>query len=271
MNLNQPPIVLVLAGNDPCGGAGLCADIQALASHGCHAAPVITCITIQNTIHLLDNFPLSGAQVATQAQAVLVDMPIAAIKIGLLGSVEIIEAIKPVLCQYSSLPVVLDPVLAAGSGYSLADVYVRQAIIKELLPLIQIITPNSEEVRLLTGKSQIDAAAADLINAGCSFVCVTGTHEDTPLVVNTLYTQGQKPQSWQWPRLPNQYHGSGCTFAASLAGLLAQGKEMNWAVYEAQRYTWTSLQYGYQAGKGQILPNRLYQQANYLSSERERE
>jgi hydroxymethylpyrimidine/phosphomethylpyrimidine kinase len=267
MNLNQPPIVLVLAGNDPSGGAGLCADIQALASHGCHAAPVITSFTIQNTVNLFANFPLSGRQVAAQAQTILVDMPIAAVKIGLLGSVEIIEAIQSVLCQYSSLPVVLDPVLAASSGYSLADIGVRQAIIKDLLPLIQIITPNSEEARLLTGKTQLDAAATDLIDAGCPWVCITGTHENTPMVINTLYSQGQKRESWQWPRLPNQYHGSGCTFAASLAGLLAQGKKMNLAVYEAQRYTWTSLQYGYQAGKGQILPNRLYQPTNCWNHE----
>ena len=87
------------------------------------------------------------------------------------------------------------------------------------------------------------------------------------MVINTLYSQEQKPESWQWPRLPNQYHGSGCTFAASVAGLLAQGKKMNVAVYEAQRYTWTSLQYGYQAGKGPALPNRLYQQTNSSSHE----
>jgi hydroxymethylpyrimidine/phosphomethylpyrimidine kinase len=215
----------------------------------------------------LANFPLSGTQVATQAQTVLVDMPVAAIKIGLLGSVAIIQAIQAILCQYSSLPVVLDPVLAASSGYSLADDDVRQAIIKDLLPLIQIITPNSEEARLLTGKTQLDAAAVDLMDAGCPWVCITGTHEDTPMVINTLYNQGQKLESWSWPRLPNQYHGSGCTFAASLAGLLAQGKPMKVAVYEAQRYTWTSLQYGYQAGKGSALPNRLYQQANCLSNE----
>ncbi|NJO17745.1 MAG: hydroxymethylpyrimidine/phosphomethylpyrimidine kinase [Thioploca sp.] len=268
MNLNPPPIVLVLAGNDPCGGAGLCADIQALASQGCHTAPVITSITIQNTLHLLDNFPLSGMQVAAQAQAVIVDVPIAAIKIGLLGCVEIIEAIQPILFQYSYLPIVLDPVLAAGSGYSLADVDVRQAIIKDLLPLIQIITPNSEEARLLTGKNQLDDAAANLMDAGCSFVCITGTHEDTPMVINTLYGQGRKLESWYWPRLLNQYHGSGCTFAASLAGLLAQGNPINQAVYDAQHYTWNSLQYGYQAGKGQALPNRLYQPANCLSSEK---
>jgi hydroxymethylpyrimidine/phosphomethylpyrimidine kinase len=269
MNLNQPPIVLVFAGNDPCGGAGLCADIQALASQGCHTAPVITGITIQNTRHLLDNLPLSGTQVAAQAQTVLVDMSVAAFKIGLLGSVEIIEAIQPILSQYSYLPIVLDPILAAGSGYSLADVDVRQAIIKNLLPLIQIITPNSEEARRLTGENQLDDAAAHLMDAGCPFVCITGTHEDTPMVINTLYGQGKKLESWHWPRLLNQYHGSGCTFAASLAGLLAQGKPLNQAVYDAQRYTWNSLQYGYQAGKGQALPNRLYQSANCLSSGRE--
>ncbi len=260
-SLTSPPTVLVLAGNDPSGGAGLCADIQALAAQGCHTAPIVTGLTVQNTCQVFDNTPLSGVQVAAQVQAVLADMPIAAIKIGLLGSLEIVEAIQAILLQYSSLPVILDPILAAGSGYSFTNTQVCQVIMDQLVPLLQIMTPNSEEARQLTGKSQLDAAAADLMEAGCPFVCITGTHENTEMVINTLYGQGKKLESWQWPRLPNQYHGSGCTFAASLAGLLAQGRSMSTAVYEAQHYTWHSLRYGYQAGQGQALPNRLYQQA----------
>jgi len=255
----QPPIVLVFAGNDPSGGAGLGADIQALASLGCHAAPVVTCITTQDTGNVHDYQPLSGAIVAAQAEAVLDDMPIAACKIGLIGSVEIAAAIQSVLLKYSLLDVILDPVLAAGGGQTLMRDNVSDAIIKHLLPLTKIITPNSSEARILAGGTQsLDAAALQLMDYGCQFVCITGTHEDTPSVVNTLYGQQQQRQSWTWPRLPHSYHGSGCTYAASLAGFLAQGKDMQAAVYEAQHYTWTSLQYGYHPGHGQALPNRLY-------------
>lgn len=258
MDHTQPPIVLVFAGNDPSGGAGLCADIQTLASQGCHTAPVVTSITTQDTCNVFESIPLSGAQVAAQAEVVLADMPIAACKIGLIGSTEIVEAIQSILLKYPHIPVILDPILAAGGGQLLAGLSVREAMIKKLLPIIKIITPNSQEVRALTGVTQsLDKAAAQLMNAGCQYVCITGTHENTPTVINTLYGHGQRIKSWIWPRLPQSYHGSGCTFASSLAGLLAQGKEVIVAVSEAQHYTWTSLQRGYRPGRGQALPNRL--------------
>jgi hydroxymethylpyrimidine/phosphomethylpyrimidine kinase len=261
MDTTQPPIVLVFAGNDPSGGAGLCADIQALASMNCHTAPIVTCITEQDTCQVRKSTPLSGEQVAAQAEMVLADMPIAACKIGLLGSVEIVEAIQQVLLKYPHIAVILDPVLAAGSGKSLTTITVADAIIKKLLPLTQILTPNSLEARVLTKITHsLDAAAAQLIDYGCEYVCITGTHEDTDSVINSLYTDNNAKQpikSWYWQRLPHTYHGSGCTYAASLAGLLAQGKDMLTAVYEAQVYTWTSLQRGYQPGHGQALPNRL--------------
>lgn len=259
MDYITPPVVLAFAGNDPSGGAGLCADIQALASQGCHAAPVITCITIQDTNNVLETIPLSGDTVATQALAVLDDMPVAVCKIGLLGSVEIVEAVQSVLLKYPRLPVVFDPVLAAGGGKSLMQGDMCGAIINKLLPLVQIITPNSVEAGILTGvRGTLDQAGARLLEYGCQFVCITGTHEDEPLVINRLYGEKKLLQSWNWSRLPGNYHGSGCTFAASLAGLLAQGEDVPSAVYEAQRYTWESLRGGYRAGHGQILPNRLF-------------
>ncbi|MEK8017594.1 MAG: hydroxymethylpyrimidine/phosphomethylpyrimidine kinase [Candidatus Parabeggiatoa sp.] len=252
-----PPTVLVFAGNDPSGGAGLCADIQALASMNCHAAPVVTCLTIQDTRNVLESMPLSGAKVRAQAEAVLADMPIAAIKIGLLGNVEIVEAVAQVLLKYPQIPVVLDPVLAAGGGQSLMQGNVCSAIRAQLLPLIQIITPNSQEARTLSQETQLEAAAAQLMNFGCQYVCITGTHEDTPRVVNTLYHQGQQLQSWTCPRLPDSYHGSGCTFASSLAGQLAQGIDILTATEKAQQYTFHSLQRGYRPSQGQALPNRV--------------
>ncbi|RKZ38909.1 MAG: hydroxymethylpyrimidine/phosphomethylpyrimidine kinase [Gammaproteobacteria bacterium] len=256
---HQPPIVLVFAGNDPSGGAGLCADIQALASLGCHAAPVVTSITVQDTSKIFENIPLSGEKVFAQAEAVLNDMPITACKIGLLANIDIVEAVEQVLLKYPHLPVILDPILMAGSGQSLTQDNVGKSIIKKLLPLTQILTPNSLEARTLTNTSgALNVAAAKLMDYGCQYVCITGTHEDMPTVENILYGSGKRLQSWIFPRLAKSYHGSGCTFAASLAGLLAQGKDMLTAVYKAQQYTWDALQKGYQPGHGQALPNRLY-------------
>jgi len=255
---HQPPIVLVFAGNDPSGGAGLCADIQALASLGCHAAPVVTSITVQDTSKIFENIPLSGEKVFAQAETVLNDMPITACKIGLLANTDIVEAVQQVLLKYPELPVILDPILTAGSGQSLTQGLVCESIIKKLLPLTKILTPNSLEARTLTNTTRLLNAAAQLMDYGCQYVCITGTHEDMPTVENILYGEGKRLQSWLWPRLPNSYHGSGCTLAASLAGLLAQGKDILKAVYKAQQYTWEALQNGYQPGHGQALPNRLY-------------
>jgi hydroxymethylpyrimidine/phosphomethylpyrimidine kinase len=259
----QIPIVLVFAGNDPSGGAGLCADIQTLSSIGCHAAPVATCFTVQDTCNVIENFHLSGDQVIAQAEAVLNDMSIAVCKIGLLPSVEIVEAVAQILHKFPQMKVVFDPVLAAGGGKSLLKNSVYQLIRKKLLALTTVITPNSIEARRLTNIDCLNLAAAQLIDYGCQSVCITGTHENTDTVINTLYTKNEKPQSWQWQRLAYSYHGSGCTFASSLAGFLAQGSDMLDAVYKAQAYTWHSLNNGFHSGKGQALPNRLINSCNF--------
>lgn len=257
MENKQPPIVLVFAGNDPTGGAGLGADIETLAAVGCHGAPVITCLTVQDTHNVYKVMPLSSTQVFEQADVLLRDLPISAVKIGLLGHTDVVAAIHAALLNYRHLPVILDPVLVAGGGKSLADKTLRYAIIRDLLPLTQIITPNTQEAYALTQATTLDQAAQQLLDYGCPFICLTGTHNDTTKVINTLYSQTQKPIIWQWARLPAVYHGSGCTLAASLAGFLAQGQEITEAVYEAQHYTWTSLQRGYQPSQGQYLPYRF--------------
>jgi len=250
--------VLIFAGNDPSGGAGLCADIQALASTGCHTAPVITCATVQNSRQVFEITPFLGNYVKAQAQAVLSDMPISAFKIGLLGSVEIIESIAEILKKYPKIPVIFDPILASGSGRAFANDDIKKALIHHLLPLTYILTPNSQEARNLTNKNNsLEESALQLMDMGCQFVCITGTHENTTEVTNTVYGQGKSLKSWQWQRLPYNYHGSGCTFASSLAGQIAQGVDIIEAIYAAQKYTWYSLKQGFHLGQGQAFPNRL--------------
>lgn len=254
--LANPPTVLVFAGNDPSGGAGLGADIQMLARLGCHAAPVVTCITVQDTKNVLENQPLSGKMVTAQARTILADMTIAAFKIGLLGSVEIVAAVSQILQQFPQIPVVLDPILAAGGGKSLATQAIIAALREQLLPQITVVTPNSLEAKALTGTITLDAAATTLLTLGCQHVCITGTHEETAVVTNTLYSKNFV-KSWDWERLPHSYHGSGCTFAAAVAGYLARGERVETAVHHAQRDTWHSLATGFHPGHGQAVPNRV--------------
>lgn len=253
------PVVLALSGSDPSGGAGIQADIEALASHGCHCAPVITAITVQDTQDVKSYAPLDGTLIMEQARAVLEDMPVAAIKIGLLGSSEAVEAIYGVLQDYPDIPVILDPVLASGNGASLSDEEVLEALYTLLLPNTTVLTPNSMEARILAPEADnLDACAMALLEHGCEFVLITGTHENTPHVANSLYGNHRLLETYTWERLPGSYHGSGCTLAASIAGLLAQGLEPLSAIHEAQEYTWETLAHGYRIGMGQPLPNRLF-------------
>ncbi|MDH5436328.1 MAG: hydroxymethylpyrimidine/phosphomethylpyrimidine kinase, partial [Gammaproteobacteria bacterium] len=187
------------------------------------------------------------------------DMPVAAIKIGLLGSLTNIEIIHSLLIEHPTLPVVLDPVLASGAGNVLADNEMINAIRDLLLPITTVLTPNSIEARQLAHHSDdLAACAQELLSLGTEFVLITGTHENTNEVINTLYSERRKLQEQTWPRLPHSYHGSGCTLASSIAGLLAQGMEPFSAIHEAQRYTWETLKHGYRAGAGQHLPDRFY-------------
>ena len=218
------PIVLVFAGNDPTGGAGITADIEAIASVGGHAAPVITSIAPQDTVNIKNYECINYSLIIEQARAVLEDMSVAAIKIGLLGNITNIEVIHSLLIEYPTLPVVLDPVLASGAGNALSDDDMIEAMRDLLFPITTVLTPNSMEARKLARHSDdLDACAQELLSLGTEFVLTTGTHENTNEVVNTLYGDRRKLQEQTWPRLPNSYHGSGCTLSIQYCWFVGPG------------------------------------------------
>jgi hydroxymethylpyrimidine/phosphomethylpyrimidine kinase len=258
------PVVMTLAGNDPSGGAGLAADIETLVSLGCHPAPVVTALTVQDTHNVKALLPVSPDHIIAQAKTVLEDMPVAVFKIGVIGSADNASALYDLLRAHPGIPVVFDPVLAAGGGTELANLTLVEAIQTLLLPLTTVLTPNSMEARRLAPEADtLEACAMALLARGCQYVLITGGHEATPEVVNTLYGNNRLLEAHRWPRLPDSYHGSGCTLAAAIAGLLAQGGEphadlLRSAIHRAQDYTWHSLQAGYRAGGGQRLPDRLF-------------
>jgi len=258
-----PPIVLTFAASDPSGGAGLQADILTLASMGCHPLSVITAITVQDTLGVEGMQALDAEWVADQARCLLEDMPVDAFKIGVLGSVEIIAAIAEIISDYPDVPLILDPVLASGRGDELATDEMLSAMRELLLPQATIVTPNSLEARRLAEVDDDDelplaACAAKIVELGAEFVLVTGTHEATPQVVNTLYGKDGVVRTDAWARLPGSYHGSGCTLASAIAAMLANGLELPEAVREAQDYTWHALKKAYRPGMGQFLPDRLF-------------
>jgi hydroxymethylpyrimidine/phosphomethylpyrimidine kinase len=258
-----PPVVLTFAASDPSGGAGLQADILTLASMGCHPLSVVTAITVQDTLGVEGVQALDAEWVADQARCLLEDIPVDAFKIGVLGSVEIIAAIAEIVSDYPDVPLVFDPVLASGRGDAFATDEMTDAIRELLLPHTTILTPNSMEARRLADVDVDDdtalaLCAERLIEMGAEYVLITGTHEATPDVVNTLYAKSGVVRSDTWARLPGSFHGSGCTLASAIAAMLANGLDLADAVREAQDYTWQTLRKAYRPGMGQYLPDRLF-------------
>lgn len=259
-----PPIVLTFAATDPTGGAGLQADILTLASMGCHPLSVVTAITVQDTTGVDQLLALDSEWVADQARGVLEDMPVAAFKIGVLGSVEIISAVAEVVSDYPDIPLILDPVLASGRGDELATDEMVEAMRDLLIPQTTLITPNSMEARRLSTLDEegddpdLPECARRLIEIGCEYVLITGTHENTPQVVNILYGSEGVVRSDAWQRLSGRYHGSGCTLASAVAATIANGLNIPEAVRDAQEYTWQTLKSAFRPGMGQYIPDRLF-------------
>ena len=251
-------VTLAIGGHDPSGGAGIQADIESITALGGYATSAITSLTIQDTCNVQQLIPVDPKVVIAQAEAVLADLSVNAIKIGLVGSAAVAHALADLLKKHPDIPVVLDPVLAAGGGRSLASDALRQTLLQELLPLTALLTPNSQEVRVLANASDLNRCAEILLQHGCQQLLITGTHEESSAVINTLYDQKGVIDQWQWPRLPGEYHGSGCTLAAAIAALLAQGQSLTEAVYNAQDFAWQSLANAYRLGRGQALPNRFH-------------
>lgn len=262
----SPPIVLVFAGTDPSGGAGIQADILTLSSMGCHPLSVVTAVTIQDTMGVEDVLPIDAEWVADQARCVLEDVPVAVFKIGLLGSVEAVAAIAEVVSDYPDIPLVLDPILASGRGDELATEELISAMRELLVPQTTLITPNSLEVRRLAQDDDMDEednpdlaeCARRILSLGCEYVLITGTHENTPQVINTLYEQQGVVRTDSWQRLAGTYHGSGCTLASAIAATIANGLAIPEAVRDAQEYTWQTLKHAYRTGMGQLVPDRLF-------------
>ncbi len=259
-----PPQVLVFAASDPSSGAGIQADLLTLASLGCHPLTALTALTIQDTVGVQSVHPTSAEILEQQARTILEDMPVVAFKIGLLASVENVLAVAEIVGDYPEIPLIFDPVLASGRGDDLSGEEIISAMREMLLPQTTIITPNAPEARRLAESDEdesepsIDTCAERLIEMGAQYVLITGTHENTPEVINTLYGPDGVIRRDRWERLPGSYHGSGCTLASAIAGCIAGGASVEDAVRDAQDYTWQTLKNGFRGGMGQFIPDRMF-------------
>lgn len=257
MSKNRP-VVLSFSGHDPSGGAGIQADIETFVSHQCHACSVITALTEQDSKNVKKLIPQKSQDIIDQAHTVLNDFPVKVIKIGLIGHYKTALAIQSILLEYPHIPVILDPVLAAGGGTSLANKQLLNLIIEKLLPCTTVLTPNSEEARILAHQPELSDCGQRLLDYGCQYVLITGTHEQSVTVKNQLFQKNDKTETFRWDRLSESYHGSGCTLASAIAALMAHGLDPFTAIAEAQEFTWNALESAYHPGKGQFNPNRLF-------------
>ncbi|KFC71961.1 hydroxymethylpyrimidine/phosphomethylpyrimidine kinase [Massilia sp. LC238] len=241
------PTVLVFAGLDPGGGAGLAADIAAIGALGGHALPVATALTVQDNNRVHEVHPIDAGLVLRQAEALVDSFGIDAVKIGIPGSRENAAAIARLLRRLRAsapeLPVVLDPVLASGHGDALGKGNAIAAL-AELLPLATVLVPNLPE-------------AAALGALPCEHVLLTGGHGEGDVVVNRWLQGGMEQRSWRMPRLPHSYHGSGCTLAAAIAARLALGDPMAQALEHAQDYCHQTLAHAFRIAPGQRIPRRI--------------
>ncbi len=266
-----PPTVLTFAATDPSGGAGLQADILALASIGCHPLSVVTGITVQDTVGVESVMALDSDWINEQARTILEDIKVSAFKLGLLGSVENIAVIAEIMADYPDVPLLIDPILTSGRGDELANEEMQAAMTELLFPQATLITPNSLEARRLAFMddgdeilhTSLEVAAQRLLDLGTEYVLITGTHERSTDVVNSLYGTGSSGTSglikaYHWERLAGSYHGSGCTLTSAIAACLAHGLSMEEAIQEAQEYTWQTLKNAFRPGMGQFIPDRFF-------------
>ncbi|MBL4712072.1 MAG: hydroxymethylpyrimidine/phosphomethylpyrimidine kinase [Gammaproteobacteria bacterium] len=259
MTINTPPVVMCFSGADPTGGAGIQADIETLCSHGCVAASIITAATVQDTVDVISFSPMPEDLIIEQARAILEDMPIAAIKIGMVGSAEIAMAIHSIIMDYPQIPVIYDPVFSTETDGSLSTEELVDAVRTLLLPITKILTPNIHEVHVLAPGSDTPAAAAiGLLESDVEYILLTGTHNKTPDVVHTLFSNNRELEKFRNERLPHKYHGSGCTLASSIAAQIALGQDVLGAVRKGLEYTHKTLVNAHRIGMGQHHPNRFF-------------
>ncbi len=251
------PVVLILAGHDPSGGAGIQADIETQASLGCIATSVITSLTAQNTQQFSYHLPQSRKDFVAQTRLILDDINIDACKIGAIGSLELVRALHDELAD-TKFPIVLDPVLQSTTSHDFAHEEMAVLICDLLLPLTTVITPNRNEALQLTGTLRPDAAAEIFISMGCKNILITDAESSDTQVINHLYTENGLQQKYSWERLHGSFHGSGCTLASAIAAKLALGVALMPAIEQAQDFTWNSLKHGLKIGQGQQHPNRFY-------------
>jgi hydroxymethylpyrimidine kinase/phosphomethylpyrimidine kinase len=256
----RPAVVLTVAGSDPSGGAGIQADLKTFCAFRVYGEAAITSLTVQNTVGVRGVFPVPPGFVEEQVAAVLEDIPPGAIKTGMLATADLVEAVARAVARRGKAALVVDPVMVATSGARLLDADAVRAVVRRLLPLADVVTPNGPEAEVLTGVKVRDMASADeacriLLDMGARAAFVKGGHGTGPRVfdvlswndgVSTSHTMG-----FNHKRLRTRStHGTGCTLSAALAAGLARGLSLGEAASNAVRFVHNAIKTAPGFGRG---------------------
>jgi len=262
--------VLTVAGSDSGGGAGIQADLKTFSAHGVFGMSAITAVTAQNTLGVSAVQDISADIIAKQIDAVFEDMGADAVKIGMVSQTASIEAIAKQLSKHQARNIVLDPVMISKSGFDLLQPEAKEALIKHLLPIATIITPNIHEAQAITGckiinVEQMEFAAREIYSLGPQTVLVKGGHLEDD-AVDVLY-DGKGMKHFQAARVDSKNtHGTGCTLSSAIAANLALGDAVTEAVEKAKNYITEAIKHSFPIGKG-VGPvhhfYRLYQKAGF--------
>lgn len=247
--------VLTIAGSDSCGGAGIQADLKTFSAHGVFGMSVITAVTAQNTCGVFGVQDIEAGMIKKQLEVIFEDIEVHAIKIGMVSKIETIETIASVLKNHGHIPVVLDPVMVSKSGYDLLDPKAKEALIKHLLPLATIVTPNLPEAEVILGDkiSNLEAmkrAGIKIHSLGPKYVLMKGGHLEDDLSTDLFY-DGSKWYEFSSKRFATKNtHGTGCTLSASICSNIARGLEPIKAVEASKVYVTKAIEASFDLGKG---------------------
>lgn len=259
------PLVLTFGATDPVGAVGIQADLGSFAAMGCHGLSVVTSILISDTARIEDIQPIDADWVADQARVVLEDMPVAAIKVGVVGSIENISVIAEIVSDYPDIPLILDPFVSAMPDQGPDSEDMLLAIRELLVPQTTLLLTSAVELARLAETwrepSTDDTMAADamrLIDMGCEYVFVTGVPGDVHDVGNMLFDESGMLRHDTWQRLSGSFSGAGTTLSATIAAMLATGIDAPEAVLDAQEFTRAALTHAHRLGMGKLTPDRFF-------------
>ena len=263
--------LLTIAGSDTCGGAGIQADLKTFSAFGTYGMSVITAVTAQNTQGVLDSQDISPEIIRKQIEAIFTDIPVAAVKIGMVSVAETINAIADQLEQYHPEKIVVDPVMVSKSGFDLLKPEAKTALIQRLLPLAYVVTPNLPEAEVITGEridtlTDMERAAKLIYELGAKNVLVKGRHLKDD-ATDILY-DGKNIIRLPMKRIDTKNtHGTGCTISSAIAACLGKGMDVEQAVRSAKEYVTIGIEHSISLGKGVGPTNHfytLYQKAGML-------